>query len=119
MELTQAMFIFFAGVVAHSLGIRLFGVWSKTLLFKITFINCLAILKLTEDVSKNMLKSAEVGSEETLKVVFEHWQRMALQSLKNAIPDGTWQQIAVEDWKQAMKILEVLKQQGAETKNEN
>ena len=119
MELSEALFIFFAGVLAHSFGIRLFGVWTKTLLYKITFINCLAILKFTENVSKKMLESAEVGHEQTLDVIFEHWQKMALYSLKNVIPDGVWQQIAVEDWRQAMKILEVLENKGPGAGNEN
>ena len=118
MEFMDASLLFFSGVVAHAFGIRIFNVWNKTMLYKITFINCLALLKLSENTSKELLKMSLPEEREDVEIVFKYWQKMALYSLKNAIPDGTWKQISIENWDQAMKILATI-EKGAETKNEN
>lgn len=117
-EFVNIFIIFFSGVLAHAFGIRLFGVWTRTLLYKITLVNCLALLRYTEKTSKEMLKAISPEQDEGIEIIFKYWQSMALSSLKNAIPDGTWQQISIEDWDQAMKILTAMKAKGAENEDE-
>ena len=109
--------MFFSGVLAHAFSIRIFGTWSKALLYKMTFINCLVILRMCENTSRKILNSVEPGEETTIQIIFQQWQKMALHSLKNLIPDTTWRQIAVEDWDQAMRILSKI-EKGIEESNE-
>ena len=117
MDFWTILIIFFSGVLAYALGIKLFGLWNKSLLYKLTFINCLAILRTCEGISKNVLKAAEVEDSKTIDIIFEHWQKMSLYSIKNIIPDVVWQDISVHDWEQAMKILTKL-EKGVEDQNE-
>lgn len=118
MEFADALILFFSGVLAHAFGIRIFGVWNKMMLYRVTFINCLTLLKLSENASRDLLKTLVPAERENIEIIFKHWQKMALYSLKNAIPDSTWRQVSVEDWDKAMKILSAI-EQGAEVKNEN
>ena len=105
MELMDALIFFFSGIAAHAFGIRIFGVWNKALLYKTTFIKCLTLLRLSEDITKDLFKTMAPTERENVEKVLKYWQKLALRSLKNAIPDGTWRQISIEDWDQAMKIL--------------
>jgi len=108
LEFQYALLMFFSGVLAHALAIRIFGTWNKGLLYKLTFINCLVILRYCEKTSKEMLYAAtgeDPESKRSLEIIFRHWQQLALYSMKNIIPDVVWQQISVNDWDQAMKIL--------------
>tara|TARA_R110000851_G_scaffold266445_4_gene418936 strand:+ start:260 stop:670 length:411 start_codon:yes stop_codon:yes gene_type:complete len=104
---TNMLFIFFCGVFAHAFGLRLFGIWSKTMMYRMTFINCLALLKLSEGTSKELLTSSCTNEREreAVETIFKYWQKMALTSLRTVIPDGIWQGVATDDWDQAMKIL--------------
>lgn len=105
MELTDALIFFFSGIVAHAFGIRIFGIWNKALLYRTTFIKCLTLLRLSEDIAKDLFKAVDPTEKKDIEKVLEYWQKLSLRSLKNAIPDGTWRQISIEDWDQAMKIL--------------
>ena len=120
MEFQNMLFMFFAGVVAHALGIRLFNLWNKALLFKTTFINCLVILRFTENISRELVDSMLQNSErdENIEIVFKHWQKVVLFSLKNIMPDPVWHQISVDDWSQAMKILSAIENKGVENENQ-
>ena len=80
--------------------------------------NVLAV-SLSEALLQAYKNNPELNAErENIEIIFKHWQKMALYSLKNAIPDNTWRQVSVEDWDKAMKILSAI-EQGAEVKNEN
>lgn len=116
MSLQQALLMFFCGVLAHSIGIRLFGVWAKSSLYKLTFVNCLIILKMTEETCKKFLGAVEAADQPGVQAVFKHWQNMVLFSLKSAIPDPVWREISINDWDEAMKVLLKI-QQGAENEN--
>jgi len=116
-ELIDIFITFFSGVLAHASGIRIFGLWSRTLLYKITLVNCLALLRYTEKTSKELLKAVSPEQDQGIEIIFKYWQSMALSSLKNAIPDGTWQQISIGDWDQAMKILIAMESKGDENEN--
>ena len=105
MEFEYALLMFFSGVLAHAFFIRVLGIWNKALLYKMTFINCLVILRMCENTSKQIIKAAEPTEDKTIEIIFEHWHKMALHSLKNVIPDAVWRQISIDDWDQAMKIL--------------
>lgn len=118
MDFVEASILFFSGVVAHAFGIRLFNIWSKTMLYKTTFINCLALLKLSENTSKELTETLIPAEKENIEIIFKYWQKMALYTLKNAIPDDIWHQMSIKDWDQAMKFLATV-EKGAEIKNEN
>ena len=118
MDFNMALFLFFSGVFAHALGIRLFKTWSKAIFYKITFINCLAILRFSEDTSKDLLKMMGKEDDDTkINLVFANWQKMTLLSLKSLIPDKIWREIAIEDWERAMKLLSSLEKKGAQNEN--
>lgn len=108
MEFEYALLMFASGVLAHAFLIRILGLWSKSLLYKLTFINCLAILRLCENTSKEILKASSPESGRSIDVIFKYWHTMALHSLKNVIPDVAWRDISVEDWDQAMRILSAI-----------
>ena len=112
MSFENALVMFFSGVVAHAIAIRIFGVWSKRLLYRITFINCLAALKLADGLSQDLIKVMEPEQSDNTETIFKHWRKMALFSLKTTIPDQIWSDISVDDWNQAMKILNFLEKQG-------
>lgn len=112
MELSTAMFLFFSGVLAHALGIRIFKTWSKSLFYKMTFINCLAILRFAESVSSDLLKAVEAENTENVEIVFDNWKKTTMLSLQAVLPDHVWQNIAVRDWNQAMRLLSSLEQNG-------
>lgn len=116
MELSTAMVMFFSGVFSHAFLIRIFGIWKKALFYKITFINCLVILRLCENMSRDILKAAEPKEDATIDIIFEHWHKMTLYSIKNAIPDKIWQEISIHDWRQAMALLEKIENQVEEIK---
>tara|TARA_B100000287_G_scaffold420225_2_gene459357 strand:- start:285 stop:635 length:351 start_codon:yes stop_codon:yes gene_type:complete len=115
-SLQEALFMFLCGVLAHSIGIRLFGVWTKSLFYKLTFVNCLIILKMTEETCKKFIGSVDAIDQPGVQAVFEHWQKMVLFSLRSAIPDPIWKEVSVNDWEDAMKLLLKI-QQGAENEN--
>ena len=120
MEFEYALMMFFSGVLAHSFAIRIFGIWNKSLLYKLTFINCLVILRLCEKTSKEMLSAAsgdDPAADRSIEIIFKHWHQMALYSMKNIIPDVVWQQMSVADWDQAMKMLKEI-EKGVEDNHE-
>jgi len=117
MSLEESLLMFIAGALGHAVLIRLLGIWSRAALYKLTFINCLVILRACEGMCKDLLIAAEIEKENTTKVIFEHWQRMTLFSIKNIIPDNVWNQISIRDWRHAMSLLEKLENL-SEEKNE-
>ena len=117
MSFTEILMIFFSGVLAHAAGIRIFNTWSKSLLYKMTFINCLVILRMCQGISKDVLKAANVEEEKSIEIIFKHWQKMSLYSIKNVIPESVWREISVTEWEQAMKILSNI-EKNTEEKNE-
>ena len=118
MDFNIALFLFFSGVFAHALGIRLFKTWTKAVFYRMTFINCLAILRFSEDTSKDLLKiMGKEDDDAKINLVFDNWRKMTLFSLKSLVPDKIWREIAIEDWDQAMKLLSSLEKKG--TQNEN
>ena len=108
MSFEESLLMFASGAIAHAVLIRLFGVWTKSMLYKLTFINCLVILRACEGICKDLVIAAEPKSETAMNLIFEHWQRMTLFSIKNMIPDNVWREISIDDWQQAMKLLERL-----------
>jgi hypothetical protein len=106
MDFTYAMLMFFSGVFAHIFALRIFRVWSKSLMYRATFVRCLHALKMTDEMSQELLKSSGPENAEQIKVVFDYWRTMSLYALQNSVNDKEWRNIAVSDWKIAMKILE-------------
>tara|TARA_A100001515_G_C4475425_1_gene178289 strand:- start:125 stop:466 length:342 start_codon:yes stop_codon:yes gene_type:complete len=112
MEPMSAMLLFFSGVLAHAAGIRIFKTWSKSAFYKMTFINCLAILKFAESTSRDLVDAAVLEDDKSIDKVFESWRIISMLSLQSVIPDHVWRQIAVRDWDQAMRLLSSLEQKG-------
>jgi len=106
MDIGVAFLLFISGVLSYMMGIRIFKTWSKSTMYKITYINCLAVLQLADGVSQDILKSADPENESNIEVAFDLWREMALQSLNRTIPDKIWKEISVSDWKTAMRVLE-------------
>jgi hypothetical protein len=108
MDFSTALFVFFSGVLAHAIGIRLFKTWNKALLYKLTFINCLAILRFSENMSKELLKTSEIKDEQNIDIVFDSWRKVTMMSLHGALEDKVWRNIALADWDRAMRMLSSL-----------
>tara|TARA_R110000824_G_scaffold157642_1_gene331125 strand:- start:648 stop:992 length:345 start_codon:yes stop_codon:yes gene_type:complete len=106
MSVGVAFLLFLSGVLSYMLGIRIFKIWSKAKMYKITYINCLAVLQLADSMSQDILKSTDPENQGSVEAVFEFWREMALHSLNTTIPDKVWKEISVSNWDAAMKILE-------------
>ena len=74
--------------------------------------------KLCEGTSKDLIEATCAGEEEkrAVETIFKYWQKMALTSLRTAMPGVVWQNIAIDDWEQAMKILSNI-EKGVENEN--
>jgi hypothetical protein len=106
--------MFFAGVVSYAFLIRILDIRSKAILYKLTLVNCLSILKYTSKcVEASLLETQDYGKEHT-KTIMQYWQEVAVVSLKNSIPDETWRTLSVDDWKQAMRLLSQIEHLGGE-----
>ena len=106
MDIGVAFLLFLSGVLSYMAGIRIFKVFSKSTMYRITYINCLAVLQLADGISQDIIKSADPENQSNVEVAFEFWREMALQSLNKTIPDKVWKEISISDWKTAMKVLE-------------
>ena len=106
MDIGVAFLLFFSGAISHMVGTKIFRTWSKSRMYKITYINCLAVLQLADNMSQDILKTTNPDGIEDIDTVFAFWREMALHSLNSTIPDKVWKQISVSSWARAMKVLE-------------
>ena len=106
MSISVAFLLFLSGILSYMLGIRIFQIWSKEKMYKITYINCLAVLQLADGISQDIIKSADPENESNIEAAFELWRQMALHSLNETIPDKIWKEISISNWHAAMKVLE-------------
>ena len=118
MEGYEAFMLFFSGALAHMMGVRVFQTWSKQAMYHITFINCLAVLKFANDMSRDLMKIASPKETQSVEIMLAHWQKVALISLKTIIPDKIWHKISVEDWSAAERLLQAIQTQGVENERE-
>jgi uncharacterized membrane protein YccF (DUF307 family) len=105
LEFNIAFVMFFCGALAHALGIRLFGLWSKKVVYRTTYISCLAILKMSEGFAKDVVKASGVEDEEDIETAFTLWRHVALNSLNTVLADVAWRSNCINDWSQAMKTI--------------
>ena len=105
MDVGVAFILFFSGVLSYMLGLRIFKAWTKSRMYKITYVNCLAVLQLADNISQDILVSTNPENKDDIDAVFALWREMAIQSLNATIPDNIWKEISVSNWAQAMKIL--------------
>ena len=105
MDLGLALIMFFGGVISHVFAVKIFEVYSRSAMYRITFINCIALLKFIDDMAQDLLKSVDPDNKANVEAAFGHWRQLALFSLKNSINDHLWRKTAVLDWRLAMKIL--------------
>ncbi len=108
MELTHAFMMFFCGAAAHALGIRIFGLWSKRLIYKTTYISCLAVLKMSEEFGKDVMKASGVEEDEDIEATFSIWRHVALNSLNTILTDAAWKINCIHDWDKAMNTISSL-----------
>ena len=80
--------------------------------YKMTFINCLAILRFSENVSRDLLKAVEAEETKSVEIIFDNWKKTTMLSLQGILPDHVWHNIAVRDWDQAMRLLSSLEKEG-------
>ena len=118
MELESAFLLFFSGVIAHAVGVRIFNIWNKSLIYKTTYISCLAILRMADGMAQEILKAAEPENHESIDTAFDYWRRLSLHSLKGILSDNTWRQMCYTDWDKAMRTISRLERQGAKTEND-
>ncbi len=109
MDFWTVLIIFFSGVFAHMFALRIFRVWSKSLMYRATFLRCLDALQMTDEMSQNLLKTASPESIEQIEVAFNYWRTISLYSLQGAVKDAAWKNIAITDWKTAMSVLKEVK----------
>ena len=105
MEFNSAFIMFFCGALAHAMGIRIFGLWSKKAAYKTTYVSCLAILKMSEGFAKDVVRASGVDTEEDIETTFAIWRHVALNSLNTIISDMAWKSNCIYDWDEAMKRI--------------
>ena len=104
-DIWKAFLFFFCGALTYASALRIFKMYSKTLFYKVTFINCLSVLKFADQISQELLNSSDEADEETIKKALGHWRTLSLLSLRTYLPDHVWRQLAITDWATAMKLL--------------
>mgnify|MGYP003661111030 FL=1 len=118
MEIESAFLMFFSGVIAHAVGVRIFNIWNKSLVYKTTYISCLAILRMADGMAQEILKAAEPEDHESIDTAFGYWRKLSLHSLKDILSDKIWKQMCYTDWDKAMRTISALERLGAETEND-
>ena len=116
MDFSSAMFLYISGILTYAFALRIFGIYTKSLFYKLTYINSLSILKFVDNLSMELVSNAP-GNEKSMDVVekaYEHWRLLALFSLKTCMPDSVWQEMGTLEWQQAMKMLETLEKKSKE-----
>lgn len=114
MNLNESIFMFFAGAISYAFLIRILDIRSKAILYKLTLINCLSILKYTSRCVRESLIRDEEYDPTHADIIMKYWQEVAIVSLKNSTPDETWRSLSVDNWKQAMRLLSQIEQLGGE-----
>ena len=114
MDISVAFLMFFSGIATYAVALRIFNIYTKSLFYKMTFVNCLTVLKFADGIAQDLINSSEEANKELTNKAFEHWRILALYSLKTCMPDGVWQQMSVTDWDLAMKLLGELEKQRIE-----
>jgi len=111
MDISIAFILFVAGALSHAFAIRIFNIYTKTLFYKMTYINSLAILKFADTLAQDLVEGGEENDEATISKAFEHWRKLALYSLRVCMPDSVWRQMSVSDWSAAMRLLQELEKE--------
>ena len=71
MDLSLAFMMFFGGVISHIFAIKVFGAYSKSSSYRITFINCIALLKFIDGMAQDLLKSVDPSSRADVEAAFD------------------------------------------------
>jgi len=118
MEFWDAAFIFFAGVLAHLWGQRIFDRVRLFNVYKETFVKSFILLKYTADNCESLASSVEEAPEhkEAMAAAIQFWKRMSVTTLCESVPGEVSKSLGVKDWKTALKALERITKTGS--KNE-
>jgi hypothetical protein len=112
MDFGEAFLLFFSGAIAHSFLIRMLGIHTKTMLYRLVLINCLSLLKYVSKHAEQHLLLVVEQEEKSVEIVMKYWQDMAIASLRNSTPHEIWATMSVTDWEQAMRLLSKLEHTG-------
>jgi hypothetical protein len=118
MDFWNAAFVFFAGVLAHMWGQRIFDRTRVFNVYKETFIKSFIILKYSVETCESLMSGVEDANpdKEGVLAAFQFWKRMAVESLKDCVPPEVSKSLGVKDWETAIKALERITKTGS--KNE-
>tara|TARA_R110000751_G_scaffold254282_4_gene353725 strand:+ start:2594 stop:2947 length:354 start_codon:yes stop_codon:yes gene_type:complete len=109
-SLLPALLLYFSGIVTYAFAIRIFGIYTKTLFYKLAYVNSLAILKFADGLSQDLINNCDEKDPEITSQAFEHWRLLALYSLRCCMPDSVWSEMGTLEWRQAMRLLDSLEE---------
>ena len=114
MDVATAFLMFGSGILSYAVALRIFKIYTKSLFYKMTFINCLCILKFADGLAQDLINSCENADEESTSKAFKHWRLLALYSLKACVPDNVWRELSITEWNMAMRLLDELNKERSE-----
>jgi len=118
MEIWDAAFLFFAGVLCHLWGQRIFDRSRLFNVYKETFIKAFILLKYTAENCEGIISSLEGTEEERegVAAAIQFWKRITVVTLTESVPDEVSRSLGIKDWQTALKALERITKTGS--KNE-
>ena len=119
LNIGTAMLLYFSGVITYAFALRIFKIYTKSLFYKLVYINSLCILKFADNLSQDLINGCPepLGDKENVTKAFDHWRLLALYSLRSCIPDNVWRGMGTLEWKEAMRLLKTIQKENEE-KNE-
>ena len=115
MDFWSAAFLFFAGVLAHVWGQRIFDRVRLFNVYKETFIKSFILLKYTAEASETLIFNVEETPErrEALAAAIRFWKRMSIRTLCESVPNQVSKSLRVKDWDSGLKALERITKTGS------
>mgnify|MGYP003655808242 CR=1 FL=1 len=109
-DIIPALLLYFSGIVTYGFSLRIFKVYTKSVFYKMLYINSLSILKYADNLAQDLINNSpgNENSQSTTAKAFEHWRLLSLYSLRVCVPDSVWQEMGTLEWNQAMRILKLL-----------
>jgi len=110
MDFFTALFIFLSGALSHAFLEKLLGINTRVKVYRITLISCLGIMKYAGSAATEFLSATleDKSEKQYIKVAVQHWQNLALLSLKNAMPTEIWSSMGVKDWNDVERLIKKL-----------
>ena len=109
-DVVPALLLYFSGIITYAYALRAFGIYTKSLFYKITYINSLTALKFVDALAQDLINNCPENDADMTSKAFEHWRVLALYSLRCCVPDSIWRNMGTLEWDQAMKLLKSLEE---------